>query len=125
MKRIFTLLFAVLLAGLGTAAPAADAQLERLLAQAEREAPDEVQLHVIKTTGRLSGFFAKVREVEQVQGWQQIRATGEAAFATWDNQRKDFVWRSEKFEVLWDIRDGRKLRLNSVTIGGVSQKADP
>jgi hypothetical protein len=125
MKRIFPLLFAVLLAGLGTAAHAADAQLERLLAQAEKEAPDEVQLHVIKTTGRLSGFFAKVREVEQVQGWQQIRATGEAAFAAWDNQRKDFVWRSEKFEVLWDIRDGRKLRLNSVTLGGVSQKADP
>lgn len=125
MKRIFPLLFAVLLAGLGTAAHAADAQLERLLAQAEKEAPDEVQLHVIKTTGRLSGFFAKVREVEQVQGWQQIRAIGEAAFAAWDNQRKDFVWRSEKFEVLWDIRDGRKLRLNSVTLGGVSQKADP
>lgn len=125
MKRVFPLLFAVLLAGLGTAAHAADAQLERLLAQAEKEAPDEVQLHVIKTTGRLSGFFAKVREVEQVQGWQQIRATGEAAFAAWDNQRKDFVWRSEKFEVLWDIRDGRKLRLNSVTLGGVSQKADP
>jgi hypothetical protein len=125
MKRIFPLLFAVLLAGLGTAAHAADGQLERLLTQAEKEAPDEVQLHVIKTTGRLSGFFAKVREVEQVQGWQQIRATGEAAFAAWDSQRKDFVWRSEKFEVLWDIRDGRKLRLNSVSIGGVSQKADP
>lgn len=124
MKRIAPLLFAILLAGLGTAA-AADSQLERLLAQAEKEAPDEVQLHVIKLTGRLSGFFAKVREVEQVQGWQQIRATGEAAFAAWDNQRKDFVWRSEKFEVLWDIRDGRKLRLNSVTVGGIAQRADP
>lgn len=125
MKRIASLLFAVLLAGLGTAAHAAEGHLERLLVQAEKEAPDEVQLHVIKMTGRLSGFFAKVRDVEQVQGWQQIRATGEAAFAAWDNQRKDFVWRSEKFEVLWDIRDGRKLRLNSVSIGGVSQKADP
>ena len=125
MKRIASLLFVILFAGLGAAAHAADAQLERLLAQAEKEAPDEVQLQVIKTTGRLSGFFAKVREIEQVQGWQQIRATGEAAFAAWDNQRKDFVWRSEKFEVLWDIRDGRKLRLNSVSVGGISQKADP
>lgn len=125
MKRIASLLFVILLAGLGTAARSADAQLERLLVQAEKEAPDEVQLHVIKTTGRLSGFFAKVRDIEQVQGWQQIRATGEAAFAAWDNQRKDFVWRSEKFEVLWDIRDGRKLRLNSVSVGGISLKTDP
>ena len=124
MKRIASLFIAVLLAGLGTAA-AADSNLDRLLVQAEKEAPDEVQLHVIKLTGRLSGFFAKVREVEQVQGWQQIRATGEAAFAAWDNQRKDFVWRSEKFEVLWDIRDGRKLRLNSVSVGGIAQRADP
>lgn len=122
MKHLLCLLVTLCL---GLAAHAADAQLERLLGQAEKEAPEEVQLQVIKTTGRLSGFFAKVRDVEQVQGWQQIRATGEAAFAAWDNQRKDFVWRSEKFEVLWDIRDGRKLRLNSVSVGGIAQRADP
>lgn len=109
---------------LATANCAADAQLEKLLAQAEKEAPDEVQLHVIKTAGRLSGFFAKVREVEQVQGWQQIRASGEAAFAAWDNLRRDFVWRSEKFEVLWDVKDGRRLKLNSVSVGGIERRAD-
>lgn len=118
--------FILLLTGLclATASCAADAQLEKLLAQAEKEAPDEVQLHVIKTTGRLSGFFAKVREVEQVQGWQQIRASGEAAFAAWDNLRRDFVWRSEKFEVLWDVKDGRRLKLNSVSVGGSERRAD-
>ncbi len=119
-----TALTLILLLALGTWVRADEAR-DRLLALAEKEAPEEVQLHVIKLTGRLSGFFAKVREVEQVQGWQQIRATGEAAFAAWDNHRKDFVWRSEKFEVLWDIRDGRRLRLNSVSVGGLTQRADP
>lgn len=120
MLRRLTVLFLLL----GGTLLAADAGLEKLLAQAERDAPDEVQLHVIKTTGRLSGFFAKVREVEQVQGWQQIRASGEAAYAAWDNLRRDFVWQSATFEVLWDVKDSRKLKLNSVTLGGIERKAD-
>lgn len=120
MLRRLTVLFCLLCGTL----LATDAGMEKLLAQAEKEAPDEVQLHVIKTTGRLSGFFAKVREVEQVQGWQQIRASGEAAYAAWDNLRRDFVWQSAKFEVLWDVKDGRKLKLNSVSLGGLERKAD-
>lgn len=114
----------LLLALLGTVTLRADAALERLLAQAEKDAPEEVQLHVIKSSGRLSGFFAKVREVDKVEGWQQIRASGEAAFAAWDNLRRDFVWRSEKFEVLWDIKDGKRLKLNAVSVGGIERKAD-
>ena len=104
---------------------AADERLERLLARAEKEAPEEVQLAVIKQNGRLSGFFAKVREVEKVEGWAQIRARGEAAFAAWDEHKRDFAWRSEKFEVLWDIQDGTKLKLNEVSIGGIARKAEP
>lgn len=102
----------------------ADPALDRLLAQAEKEAPAEVELHVIKTSGRLSGFTAKVRETAKVEGWPQIRVKGEAAFAAWDNLRRDFVWRSEKFEVLWDIVDGQRLKLNAVSVGGIERKAE-
>ena len=95
-----------------------------LIAQAEKDAPTEVQLHVIKTGGRLSSFTAKVREVGQIPGWQQIRAKGDAAHAVWDNLRKDYVWQTEKFEVVWDIIEARKLKLNSVSLGGIERKVD-
>lgn len=123
LRRLLPLLLGLLV--LSGAALAADPVLERLLERAEKEAPDEVQLHIIKTVGRLSGFFAKVREAEQVQGWQQIRVSGEAAFSSWDNLRKDFVWQSAKFEVLWDIKDGKRLKLNAVSLGGLERRADP
>jgi hypothetical protein len=120
-----TLVLLVALLGLIAGSARADERLERLLARAEKEAPDEVQLCVIKQFGRLSGFFAKVREVEKVEGWQQVRARGEAAFAAWDEHKRDFAWRSEKFEVLWDIKDGTRLKLNEVSIGGIARKAEP
>ena len=102
----------------------ADGGPDRLLVQAEKEAPSEVQLHIIKTYGRLSDFISKTRKVEQVPGWQQIRAEGNAAFASWDALRKDYVWHGGKFEVLYDIIDARELKLNSVTFDGQTTKAD-
>ena len=108
----------------GSLAALANVIPERLLELARKEAPGEVQLHVIKTTGRMTDFAAKVRSVEQVPGWSQIRAKGEAAFSAWDNHKRDFVWRSEAFEVLWDVTDRGELKLNEVSLGGVSRKAD-
>lgn len=121
IRRILPVLF-LLLAGF---LHAAEDPQEKLITLAEKEAPEEVQLQLIKSTGRLSGFFAKVREVESVDGWQQVRAKGEAAFASWDNAHGDFVWQSRKFEVRWDIvKDGKRLRLFSVTLDGVERRAE-
>lgn len=118
-------LFSLFLLGLCTAlfSYGATAQ-DELLAQAEREAPRELQLHVVKIKGRLSDFIAKVRNVEKVSGWHQIRVTGDAAYAAWDNLRKDFVWDGGKFEVLFDIKDNKRLELNSVTFAGRTSRAD-
>lgn len=114
------LLFALL--GLGTAS--AVAAPDDLLEQARNEAPGELQLHVVKTKGRLSDFIAKVRRVEKVSGWRQIRVTGDAAYAAWDNLRKDFVWDGGSFEVLFDIEDNERLELNSVTFAGRTSKPE-
>lgn len=108
----------------GALAGWADPELDQALARAEQEAPGEVRLHLVKTHGRLSDFFAKVREVERVEGWRQVRVTGEAAYAVWDRRRRDYAWRSEIFEVLWDIQDDGRLKLNAVSLGGISRKAD-
>jgi hypothetical protein len=97
----------------------------KFIDQAEAEAPGEVQLHIIQTYGRLSNFIVKVREVERVAGWQQVRATGDAAFAAWDSLRKDYVWHGGKFEVLYDIVDAKKLKLNEVTFDGTTTRATP
>ncbi|MBA4138788.1 MAG: hypothetical protein C0518_15895 [Opitutus sp.] len=120
-----SLLFGLILLFASVGLLRAEDDLSALFAQARAEAPGEVQLHVIKTTGRMSDFAAKVRTVEQVPGWPQIRAKGEAAFSAWDNHKKDFAWRSEKFEVLWDIVSARELKLNSITLGGIERKIDP
>lgn len=124
MARLRPLALLPLLVLVAPAVRAEDAEAARL-AQAREEAPGEVQLHVARTTGRLSDFVAKVRTVERVPGWSQVRARGEAAFAAWDQHKRDFVWRTEAFEVLWDIDDRGRLKLNAVTLGGISRKADP
>ena len=97
---------------------------DSLRVQAEKEAPGEVQLHIIETHKRLSDFVAKVRKVEKVPGWQRIRVEGDAAFSHWDSYRKDYVWRKGKFEVLFEITSSQKLKLNSVTFEGRTTKAD-
>lgn len=114
---------ALLLAVLSLPALRAEDAAAALLVRAREEAPAEVQLHVAKTTGRLSGFFARVREVGRVPGWPQVRARGEAAFAAWDQHRRDYVWRTESFEVLWDVDPEGGLRINTVTVGGIARRA--
>jgi hypothetical protein len=121
----FASLIALGLALLAGPVGAADNPIERLLQQAEADAPSELQFHIIRTQGRLSSFLSKVRTVEQVPGWQQIRVEGEAAYAAWDALRKDFVWHGGKFEVIYDIIDVRSLKLNSITFNGQTSRADP
>jgi hypothetical protein len=109
---------------LGLVSARAENFYEGLLTKAEAEAPSEVQFHIIKTYGRLSEFIAKVREVEKISGWQQIRLKGDTAFAAWDNLRQDYVWNGGKFEVLFDIDESQKLKLNAVTFKHQTSKAD-
>lgn len=115
MVRAFLVLG--LAVALGAATGWAEPTLDHALAQAEKEAPGEGRLHIVKTRGRLADFFAKVREVERVEGWRQVRVTGEAACAVWDRHRRDYEWRSEVFEVLWDVHDDGRLKLNAVSLG--------
>mgnify|MGYP007047042504 CR=1 FL=1 len=122
--KLHRILLLVGILGLGLASVQAETNQEKLLAKAEQEAPSEVQMHIVKTYGQLSNFLAKVREVEQVPGWQQIRVEGDAAFAFWDNFRQDYRWNGGKFEVLFDLVEGRKLKLNAVTFKGQTTKAD-
>ena len=121
----FASLIALGLALLAGPVGAADNPIDRLLQQAEADAPSELQFHIIRTHGRLSSFLSKIRTVEQVQGWQQIRVEGEAAYAAWDALRKDFDWHGGKFEVIYDIIDVRSLKLNSITFNGRTSRADP
>jgi hypothetical protein len=119
------LLFLVAVAVFASASLRADPGMAGLLKQAEQEAPGELQLHIIKTHGRLSNFICKARTVEQVPGWRQIRVQGDAAYAAWDNLRRDDVWHGGKFEILYDIVNTDRLKLNSVTFAGETTKADP
>jgi hypothetical protein len=96
---------------------------DRLITQATAETPDELKLHLMRTNQQVSSLTTKIRKVEQVPGWQKIRATGDAAFAVWDNSRRDYVWRTEKFEVEFAIVNGTSLKLERVTFGGISRQA--
>jgi hypothetical protein len=98
--------------------------IDQLIARATAETPDELKLHLLRGNLQLSSLTTKIRKVEQVPGWQKIRATGDAAFSTWDNSRRDYRWRTEKFEVEFDIIDGTALQISSVTFGGITRRAD-
>ncbi|MDO8542003.1 MAG: hypothetical protein Q7S40_16315 [Opitutaceae bacterium] len=97
---------------------------DRLIARAAAETPDELKLHLLKSFGRVSSVTTKIRKVEQVSGWQKIRASGDAAFSVWDNSRRDYLWRTEKFEVEFAIVDGTALKLDTITFGGISRSAE-
>lgn len=105
--------------------PAAATITDQLIAQATRETPDELRLYLLATTQRVSSLTTKIRKVEQVPGWQKIRATGDASVAVWDASRRDYLWRTEKFEVEFDILDGTTLRADRVTFGGISRAIGP
>ena len=125
MLRRLLLSLVLLLAGtVASAAGPAESTLEKQLKQAEADAPSEVQIHILKTYGRLSNFLAKPRNTEKIDGWQQIRVTGDAAFASWDNLRKDYVWRGGKFEVIYDLLTNGKIKATTVTFDGESRKVE-
>lgn len=107
-----------------SAAPPAPNLMEKLIAQAAEEAPDELKLHLLRMNERVSSVTTKIRKVEQVPGWSKIRASGDASFSVWDNSRRDYLWRTEKFEVEFAIVNGTDLRLDTVTFAGISRQAE-
>jgi hypothetical protein len=107
-----------------TAPPVTRTVTDQLIAQATAETPDELKLHLLQAFERVSSVMTKIRKVEQVPGWQKIRATGVASFSIWDNSRRDYVWRTEKFEVEFAIVNGTELKLDTVTFAGISRQAE-
>lgn len=105
-------------------APATPTTIDNLIAQATAATPDELKLFLLRQHERVSSVMTKIRKVEQVPGWQKIRASGDASFAVWDNSRRDYTWRTEKFEVEFAIVDGTALKLDRVMFGGISRQAE-
>jgi hypothetical protein len=97
------------------------APLDRLLQQAATAAPDELKFYLARAFDRVGSLTCKIRETIQVPGWQKIRVSGEAAFTQWDARQNDHVWRTDKFEVEFAILEGRTLRPDTVSFGGLSR----
>jgi hypothetical protein len=98
---------------------------DQLIARATTDAADELKLSLLKHHDpSLASLTTKVRQAEQVPGWQKIRVSGEAAYSTWDNFRRDYVWRTEKFEVDYQIVGGTSLQPDRVSFGGISRQVD-
>ena len=98
--------------------------LDQLLQQAITETPDELKFYLIKGFDRVASVTCKVRKAEQVPGWQKIRVSGEAAYSSWDGSRRDYVWRADDFEVVFEIIDGKSLQADTVSFGGISRAVD-
>lgn len=105
-------------------APVTPTITDHLIAQATAEAPAELKLHLLKQEQRVSSVTTKIRKAEQVPGWQKIRISGDASYSVWDNYRRDYVWRTEKFEVEFAIVSGVSLKLDNVSFAGISRAAD-
>lgn len=97
---------------------------DRLIEQATAETPEELKFFLRKTNPQVASVTTKVRKAEQVPGWQKIRISGDASVSTWDNYRRDYVWRTEKFEVEFAILSGVALKLDNVSFAGISRAAD-
>ncbi len=95
--------------------------LDQLLQQAPTEAPDELKFYLLKAFDRVASVTCKVRKVEQVPGWQKIRVSGEAAYSSWDGSRRDYIWRTDDFEVVFEIVNGTALKPDTVSFGGISR----
>lgn len=95
--------------------------LDQLLQQAATTAPDELKFYLARAFDRVGSLTCKIRETIQVPGWQKIRVSGEAAFTQWDARQNDHVWRTDKFEVEFAILEGRTLRPDTVSFGGLSR----
>lgn len=123
LRRI--LLLCVLLALPGVRLLAATATDEQLEKQASAEAVDELKFHLIKEYTRVSELAVKVRSAERVPGWRRIRVSGNAAFATWSKRERDYVWRSGKFSVDFDLTPDNELQAASVTFDGIERPVNP
>jgi hypothetical protein len=95
-----------------------------LIEQAKTETADELKFYLIKSFNQVSSLTTKIRKAEQVSGWSKIRVSGEAAYSTWDNYRRDYTWRTGKFEVEFAIIDGRSLRIDTISFGGIPRQVD-
>jgi hypothetical protein len=98
--------------------------VDDLVQRATATAPDELKFYLTKAYDRLASLTTKVHTAEQIPGWQKIRVSGDASFSQWDQFRRDYVWRTEKFEVAFDIVDGRALKLATVAFGGFSRAVE-
>jgi hypothetical protein len=103
-------------------AAAPEGSLERLQQQAATEAPDELRFHLQRTNARVSSLDCKIRSVEKVPGWQRIRVSGTASYSVWNHHGRDYVWRTGKFEVEFEIAEGDRLRAANVTFDGISRR---
>lgn len=124
LRRAF-LLCLLVLAPAGRLAAVEQLSDEQLLKQASTEATDELKLHLIKEYKRVSELAAKVRTTERVPGWRRIRVSGDAAFATWDKRERDYLWRSGKFSVDFDLTPENELKAATVSFDGISRPVNP
>lgn len=98
---------------------------DRLVERATAEAADELKLYLLKSHDRsLASLTTKVRQAAPVPGWPKIRVSGEASYSVWDNFRRDYVWRTEKFEVDFAIVAGTSLKPDRVSFGGISRPVE-
>ncbi len=126
LRRLFLLgLFVLPVAPrLFAAAPAAPTE-EQLIKQASAEAIDELKLHLIQEYKRVSELTAKIRTAERVPGWRRIRVSGDAAFASWSKHERDYIWRSGKFAVEFDLTTDNALKTTSVMFDGITRPVGP
>lgn len=97
---------------------------EVLIEQAKTETADELKFYLIKSFNQVTSLTTKIRKAEQVPGWSKIRVSGEAAYSAWDNYRRDYTWRTGKFEVEFAIIDGASLRIDTISFNGISRQVD-
>lgn len=97
---------------------------EALKKEAATQAPDELRFSLQKTFSRITALDCKIRTAERPAGWQHIRVTGVASFSKWNSFKNDYVWRTGKFEVVFDIIEGNALKISTVTFDGLAQPVD-
>ncbi len=97
---------------------------DALKKEAATQAPDELRFSLQKTFSRITALDCKIRTTERPAGWQHIRVTGVASFSKWDSLKNDYVWRTGKFEVVFDVIEGNTLKISTVTFDGLSQPVD-
>lgn len=105
--------------------PAVTDSREALLrSRATDETGDELRFYLLDRHPGISAVDCKVRTIEEVPGWSQLRVKGVAAYSVWDPFRRDYRWSSGKFELIFNVKDGDALEADAVTFDGISQAID-